>query len=420
WTPTPIKWDSSYLDTLFGHEWEQTTSPAGAIQFVPAGGAASDAVPDAHNPERRHQPIMFTTDLALRTDPSYEKIARRFHADPDLFADAFARAWFKLTHRDMGPHCRGLGAEVPKEPLLWQDPVPAVDHPLVDDADVASLKETILASDHSLTALVKAAWASAASYRDTDKRGGANGARVALDPQKEWAVNDPAELTAVLATLAEIKADFDSAQAPKKVSIADLIVLAGTAAVERATANGGNAVAAPFTPGRTDATDAMTDAESFAVLEPKADGFRNYMAAGQMRQPSELLVDRAQMLGLTAPEMTVLLGGMRALGANTGDTAHGVFGAEMDQLSTVFFDTVLDRTLEWVAMEGTTTYEGKDRATGDVRYTATQVDLVFGSNSQLRAISEVYGCDDAGPKFARDFVAAWTKVMMNDRFELVD
>jgi catalase-peroxidase len=419
WTPTPVTWDNSYLETLFRYEWDLVKSPAGAWQWVPTDTAAADAVPDAHDPSKRHAPIMLTTDLALRMDPVYEPISRRFLEHPDEFADAFARAWFKLTHRDMGPVSRYLGPEVPDEELIWQDPVPEVDHELVDDDDVALLKRTILASGLSISQLVSTAWASASTYRDTDKRGGANGARIHLAPQKDWEANDPAELATALQTLEAIRADFNGSQnGEKSVSLADLIVLGGCAAVEQAAANGGHPVQVPFSPGRTDASQEQTDVDAFSVLEPTADGFRNYFRAGDKRRPEELLVDRASLLGLTAPEMTVLVGGLRVLHTNTGHTDHGVLTDRPETLTSDFFVNLLDMGTEWQVSSVEHVYEGRDRATGELRWTGTAVDLVFGSNSQLRAIAEVYGCDDARQKFVRDFVSAWTKVMELDRFDL--
>ncbi len=419
WTPTPTTWDNSYFETLFGHEWELTKSPAGAQQWTPKDPAAKTAVPDAHDPTRRHAPMMTTADMAMRMDPAYEKISRRFMADPKEFADAFARAWFKLTHRDMGPRARYLGPLVPKEELIWQDPVPAVDHKLVDAADVAALKSKVLASGLTTSQLVGAAWASASTFRGSDKRGGANGARIRLAPQKDWAVNNPADLAKVLATLEGIQKDFNAAQTGgKKISLADLIVLAGSAAVEAAAAKAGQNVTVPFTPGRTDASQAQTDVESFAVLEPLADGFRNYARKGVEGAAAELLVDKAQLLTLTAPEMTVLVGGLRALNANTGGARHGVFTQRPGVLTNDFFVNLLDMRTQWqkTATEGV--LEGRDRKTGDLKWTGTVVDLVFGSNSQLRALAEVYAASDAQGKFVNDFVAAWVKVMELDRFDL--
>ena len=419
WTPTPITWDSSYFDTLFGTEWELTKSPAGAHQWVPAGGAMADAVPDAHDPSRRHAPIMTTADLALRTDPAYEAISRRFQQNPAEFADAFARAWFKLTHRDMGPTSRYLGPEVPSETLIWQDPVPAVDHALVDDADIASLKATLLNSGLSVQQLVRTAWASASTFRGSDKRGGANGARIRLAPQRDWDANEPAELAKVLPVLEKIQADFNaSATGGKAISLADVIVLGGAAAVEHAAAQAGVTVTVPFAPGRTDATAEMTDAASFAVLEPLADGFRNFLKHDRGFPVEELLVDKANLLTLTAPEMTVLVGGLRAIGANHGGTQHGVFTDRVGALTTDFFATLVDMGLDWNPSSTAGVFEGKDRETGEVKYTATAADLIFGSNSLLRAVTEVYASSDASEKFVHDFVAAWTKVMNLDRFDL--
>jgi catalase-peroxidase len=419
WTPTPTTWDNAYFETLFGYEWELTTSPAGAQQWKPKDGAGADAVPDAHDPAVRHAPMMATTDLALRVDPIYEQISRRFLENPDQLADAFAKAWFKLLHRDMGPISRYLGPWIP-EPQLWQDPVPAVDHELIDDDDVAALKDKVLASGLSTSQLVFTAWSSAASFRGTDMRGGANGARIRLAPQKDWEVNDPAGLAGVLASLEQIQQDFNGAQAGgKRVSLADLIVLAGGAAVEQAAKQAGHEVTVPFSPGRTDASQEQTDVESFAVLEPTADGFRNYLQAGEKLPPETLLVDRAYMLNLTAPEMTVLVGGLRALGANTGQSEHGIFTDRPGTLTNDFFVNVLNMDTEWkTSASEEHVYEGRDRATGDIRWTGTAVDLVFGSNSQLRAIAEVYAADDAEGVFVRDFVAAWAKVMDLDRFDL--
>jgi catalase-peroxidase len=418
WTPTPVAWDNSYFETLFGYDWDLVKSPAGAWQWVPTDPAAADTVPDAHDPSKKHSPIMLTTDLALRMDPIYEPISRRFYENPDEFADAFAKAWFKLTHRDMGPVSRFLGPEVPDEELIWTDPVPAVDHELIGDDDVATLKAKILDSGLSIPQLVRAAWASASTFRGTDKRGGANGARVRLAPQKDWDVNDPAELGKVLQTLEKVRDDFNGSQSGnKKVSLADLIVLGGCAAVEQAAKNAGHDVQVPFAPGRTDASAEQTDADSFTYLEPKADGFRNYVGNGNVRPPEELLVDRAQLLTLTAPEMTALVGGLRALNANAGQSEHGVFTDRPETLTTDFFVNLLDMGTEWKpASDGV--YEGHDRETGDVKWTGTRVDLVFGSNSQLRAIAEVYACDDSQKKFVNDFVAAWDKVMNLDRFDL--
>jgi catalase-peroxidase len=420
WTHTPTQWDSSYLDLLFGHEWELVKSPAGAWQWIPQGGAAADTVPDAHDPATRHAPVMLTTDLSLRFDPAYEPIARRYHEDPALFADAFARAWFKLTHRDMGPHSRLLGPEVPAEPLIWQDPVPAVDHALVDAAGVADLKARVLASGLTIAQLVRTAWASASTFRGSDLRGGANGARIRLAPQRDWAVNDPGELATVLRALEGVKAAFDASRTDGvRISLADLIVLAGCAAVEAAARAAGHDVTVPFRPGRTDATQEMTDVASFAVLEPTADGFRNFLAPGQLRTAEELLVDRAQLLTLSAPEMTVLVGGMRALGATAGGSPHGVLTERPGVLTNDFFVNLLDMGTTWTPVSrAEEEFEGRDRATGAVRWTATRADLVFGSNSQLRALAEVYAAADAAEKLVRDFVAAWVKVMELDRFDL--
>ncbi|MFW2358049.1 catalase/peroxidase HPI [Hydrogenophaga sp.] len=420
WTPTPTTWDNSYFETLFGHEWELTKSPAGAQQWTPKDPAAKTAVPDAHDPTRRHAPMMTTADMAMRMDPAYEKISRRFMADPKEFADAFARAWFKLTHRDMGPRARYLGPLVPKEELIWQDPVPAVDHPLVNEQDVAALKAKLLASGLSISQLVSTAWASASTFRGSDKRGGANGARIRLAPQKDWAVNQPAELAKVLAKLEAVQKDFNAAQAGgKKISLADLIVLGGCAAVEAAAKKAGHNVTVPFAPGRTDATQAQTDVDSFAPLEPVVDGFRNYASKGLESSAAERLLDKANLLTLTAPEMTVLVGGLRALNANVGQTAHGVFTQRPETLTNDFFVHLLDMGTTWQkSASAVGVLEGRDRATGQVKGTATVVDLVFGSNSQLRALAEVYASADAQQKFVRDFVAAWNKVMNLDRFDL--
>ena len=417
WTPTPTTWDNSFFETLFGYEWELTKSPAGAHQWVPKDGAGADTVPDAHDASKRHTPVMLTTDLALRMDPIYAPISRRFHENPDEFADAFARAWFKLTHRDMGPVSRYLGPEVPGEQLLWQDPVPAVDHELIDAEDAAALKGRILDSGLTVSELVSTAWASASTFRGSDKRGGANGARVRLAPQKDWAANQPGQLAKVLGVLEGIQGDFNRTQSGgKKVSLADLIVLGGCAAVERAAKSAGHDVEVPFSPGRTDAVQEQTDVESFAVLEPTADGFRNYLGNGHRQAPESLLVDRAQLLTLTAPEMTVLVGGLRVLNANVGQSDQGVFTKRPGALTNDFFVNLLDMNTAWEANgDG---FEGRDRGTGEVKWTGTAVDLVFGSNSQLRAIAEVYACDDARPAFVRDFVAAWNKVMNLDRFDL--
>jgi len=419
WTPTPITWDNSYLDTLFGYEWELTESPAGAKQWKPKDGAAADAVPDAHDPSVRRAPMMLTTDLALRVDPIYEPISRRFMENPDQLAEAFAKAWYKLLHRDMGPVSRYLGPWVP-EPQLWQDPVPAVDHELILDEDAAALKSKILESGLSISQLVSTAWASAASFRATDKRGGANGARIRLEPQRNWEVNDPAELAMVLQTLEQIQKDFNASQSGgTKISLADLIVLGGCAGVAQAAKNAGHDVTVPFVPGRTDAVQEQTDVESFAVLEPKADGFRNYLRAGEKLPPETLLLDRANLLTLTAPEMTVLVGGMRALGANVGRTQHGVLTDRPATLTNDFFVNLLDMGTEWKPSASVeNVFDGRDRATDEVKWSATAVDLLFGSNSQLRAIAEVYASNDAQEKFIQDFVAAWVKVMNLDRFDL--
>jgi catalase-peroxidase len=418
WTPTPTTWDNTYFETLFGYEWELTASPAGAKQWKPKDGAGAGTVPDAHDPSVRHAPMMATTDLALRVDPIYEPISRRFMEHPDQLADAFAKAWYKLLHRDMGPVSRYLGPWVP-EPQLWQDPVPDVDHELIADADITALKGTILASDLSISQLVSTAWASAATFRGTDMRGGANGARIRLAPQKDWAVNNPAELGTVLRTLEGIQQDFNGSQNGKKVSLADVIVLGGCAAVEQAARNAGHEVAVAFAPGRTDASQEQTDVDSFAVLEPTADGFRNYLRAGDKLPPEQRLLDRANLLTLTAPEMTVLVGGMRALDANFGRSRHGVFTDRTGKLTNDFFVNLLDSGTEWrVAASAENAYEGRDRTTGEVKWTATAVDLVFGSHSELRALAEVYASDDAEELFVRDFAAAWAKVMNLDRFDI--
>ena len=418
WTPNPTKWDTGYFDMLFGYEWELVKSPAGHWQWQAKDVADEHMVPDAHDPSKKHPPIMTTADMAMRMDPTYEKISRRFHANPEQFANAFARAWFKLTHRDMGPISRYLGPEVPSEELIWQDPVPAVDHELIGPRDISTLKRRILGSKLSIAQLVTTAWASASTFRNSDKRGGANGARIRLAPQKDWEVNQPAQLAAVLKVLERIQNSFNrSRSGGKRVSLADLIVLGGCAAVEQAARNAGFDVKVPFTPGRTDASQEQTDISSFAVLELKADGFRNYLAGGFRRPAEHLLVDRAQLLTLTAPEMTVLVGGLRVLGANHGQSKHGVFTDRPGALSNDFFVNLLDMGTEWKeAADGT--FVGLDRATGEPRWTGTRVDLVFGSNSELRALAEVYACDDAGEKFVRDFVAAWDKIMNIDRFDL--
>ncbi len=420
WTPTPVTWDNSFFETLFGCEWTLTKSPAGAHQWVPTDPGGADTVPDAHDPSKKHTPIMLTTDLALRMDPIYEPISRRFLENPDEFADAFARAWFKLTHRDMGPISRYLGPEVPDEQLLWQDPLPAVDHELIDAQDAAALKSRILESGLSVSQLVSTAWASASTFRGSDKRGGANGARIRLAPQKDWEVNQPARLAEVLGVLEEIQKGFNRAQSGrKKVSIADVIVLGGCAAVELAAKNAGHDVQVPFSPGRADAAQQQTEVDSFAVLEPAADGFRNYLGSGHGRSAEALLVDRAQLLTLTAPEMTVLVAGLRVLNANAGQSDHGVFTKRPEVLTNDFLVNLLDMNTAWRASSASEhVFEGRDRGTGELRWTGTAVDLVFGSNSQLRAVAEVYACDDAQPTFVRDFVAAWSKVMNLDRFDL--
>ncbi len=420
WTATPTQWSNDFFSNLFGYEWELTKSPAGAHQWTPKGGAGAGTIPDAFDPSKRHAPSMLTTDLSLRFDPAYEAISRRFHANPDQFADAFARAWFKLTHRDMGPRVRYLGPEVPAEELLWQDPLPDIDHPLVDAQDIAALKGRILASGLSIPELVSTAWASASTFRGSDRRGGANGARIRLAPQKDWEVNEPAQLAKVLSVLAGIQAAFNGAQSGgKAISLADLIVLGGAAAVEQAAKAAGHAVAVPFAPGRTDASQAQTDVESFAVLEPPADGFRNYLRADYSISPEELLIDKAQLLTLTAPEMTVLIGGMRVLNANYGNSANGVFTHRPGTLTNDFFVNLLDMGTEWKPVsDAKDVFAGRDRASGAAKWTATRVDLVFGSNSQLRALAEVYAEDGAQTKFVQDFVSAWTKVMNADRFDL--
>jgi catalase-peroxidase len=420
WTNEPTKWDNGFLDNLHSYEWERTTSPAGAQQWKPAGDAGQGTVPDAHDPSKRHAPMMLTTDLALRMDPIYAPIAKRFHEHPDELADAFAKAWFKLTHRDMGPISRYVGARVPSEPQLWQDPVPAVDHELIGERDIAALKDQVLASGLSISQLVSTAWAAAASFRGTDKRGGANGARIRLAPQKDWEINNPAELAKVLQVLEGVQHDFNGAQpGGKQVSLADVIVLGGCAAVEHAAKQAGVDITVPFAPGRTDARQEQTDVEAFAVLEPRADGFRNYLRAGEKLPPEVLLVDKANLLTLTAPEMTVLVGGLRALNANYGQSQHGVFTDRPEVLTNDFFVHLLDNGVEWKASASSeNVYEGRDRASAEVKATATAVDLVFGSNSELRALAEVYGSDDSKEKFVRDFVATWDKVMNLDRFDL--
>jgi catalase-peroxidase len=415
WSQTPTRWSNHFFDNLFNNEWELTKSPAGAQQWKAKGAAAT--IPDAHDKSKKHVPTMLTTDLALRLDPAYEKISRRFQEHPDQFADAFARAWFKLTHRDMGPIQRYLGPLVPKEALIWQDPIPAVNHPLIGEQDVAALKAKILASGVSVSQLVSAAWASASTFRGSDKRGGANGARIRLAPQKDWEVNQPAQLKTVLQKLEAIQKEFNAAQSGgKKVSLADLIVLGGSAAVEKAAKDAGQNVKVPFTPGRMDASQEQTDVESFAPLEPTADGFRNYLGGEQFMLPEEALVDRAQLLRLTAPEMTVLVGGLRVLGANVGQSKHGVFSKQPETLTNDFFVNLLDMSTQWQPAGSDGLYEGRDRKTNAVKWTGTRVDLIFGSHAQLRAIAEVYGCADSKEKFVKDFVAAWDKVMNLDRF----
>ena len=420
WTTTPTKWSNNFFENLFNYEWELTKSPAGAQQWTPKNGAGAGAVPDAHDATKHHAPAMLTTDLALRFDPIYEKISRRFYENPDQFADAFARAWYKLTHRDMGPRSRYLGPLVPAEELIWQDPVPAVDHELIDAQDIATLKSKLLASGLSISQLVSTAWASAATFRGSDKRGGANGARIRLAPQKDWEINQPTQLAHVLEILETIQQEFNDAQSGnKKVSLADLIVLGGCAAVEQAAQKGGHHITVPFTPGRMDASQEQTDVESFAVLEPTAEGFRNYLKTKYKMLAEKLLVDRAQLLTLTAPEMTVLVGGLRVLGANVGESQHGVFTDQPGTLTNDFFVNLLDMNTQWQpASAAADLFEGRDRATGAVKWTGTRSDLIFGSNSQLRAIAEVYGCADAQARFVDDFVAAWHKVMNLDRFDL--
>ena len=420
WTSNPVKWDNEFVENLYAHDWELTKSPAGKCQYAPKNAATVANVPDAHDPAKKHAPMMLTTDLSLKVDPDYAAITKRFLERPADLEDAFARAWFKLLHRDMGPRSRYIGPLVPEEPLLWQDPVPAVDHEVIGDQDIAGLKAKVLASGLSVSQLVSTAWAAASSYRGTDKRGGANGARIRLAPQKDWEVNDPSALGEALQALEQIQADFNGSQSGgKRVSLADLIVLAGCAGVEQAARNAGHDVQVPFAPGRTDATDEWTDAESFAVLEPTADGFRNYLQAGQEGKAEDLLVERAYMLTLTAPEMTALIGGLRALNANTGQSRHGVFTDRPGTLSNDFFVNLLDMDTEWSVSSGSEdVYEGRDSQTGDLKWTATRVDLVFGSNSELRAYAEVYGSDDAQETFVRDFVGAWSKVMNLDRFDL--
>ena len=419
WTTTPTKWSNNFFENLFGFEWELKRSPAGAQQWKPKGGAAADTVPDAHDATKRHAPTMLTTDLALRVDPAYEKISRRFFENPDEFADAFARAWFKLTHRDMGPRSRYLGAEVPQEELIWQDPIPEATYTLIDDADIAALKTDILASGLTVSQLVSTAWASAATFRGSDKRGGANGARIRLTPQKYWEVNNPTQLASVIDTLEGIQSKFNAANTEKQVSIADLIVLGGCVGIEQAAKHAGVEVTVPFTAGRTDASQAQTDVESFAVLEPAADGFRNYFKPKHTVSAEEMLIDKAQLMNLTAPEMTALVGGMRVLNTNFGQTTHGVFTKRPETLTNDFFVNLLDLGTTWKASsDAQNVFEGRDRATGELKWTGTRVDLIFGSNSELRAIAEVYGCEDSSDKFIHDFVKAWSKVMNLDRFDL--
>jgi catalase-peroxidase len=423
WTETPTKWSNNFFANLFGYEWELTKSPAGAHQWRPKNGAGAGKIPDAHDPSKRHAPSMLTTDLSLRFDPAYEKISRRFYEHPDQFADAFARAWFKLTHRDMGPIVRYLGPLVPKETLVWQDPIPAVNHPLIGEQDIAALKAKILASGLSVSQLISTAWASASTFRGSDKRGGANGARIRLAPQKNWAVNQPAELAKVLQKLEGIQKEFNASQTGgKKVSLADLIVLGGSAAIEKAAKAAGHNVKVPFTPGRMDTSQEHTDVESFAAMEPKADGFRNYVNGKPRLSAEELLVDRAELLNLTAPEMTVLVGGLRVLGANAGKSTHGVLTKRPETLTNDFFVNLLDMGTQWqpfTASNGSgDVYEGRDRKTNELKWTGTRVDLIFGSHSQLRAFAEVYACADSEEKFVKDFVAAWTKVMNLDRFDV--
>jgi len=420
WTTTPTKWSSNFFWNLFGYDWELTKSPAGAHQWKPKGDAGAGTVPDAHDPSKRHAPVMLTTDLALRFDPVYEKISRRFYENPDEFADTFARAWFKLTHRDMGPRTRYLGKEVPAEELIWQDPIPAVTHKLINDKGIALLKNKILASGLSVSQLVSIAWASASTFRGSDKRGGANGARICLAPQKDWEVNNPSQLAKVLKTLEDIQMEFNSKSRSRKVSLADLIVLGGCAGIEKAAKNAGHELKVPFIPGRADALQAQTDVESFAVLEPVADGFRNYLSVKvPAASAEEMLVDKAQLLTLTAPEMTVLVGGMRVLNVNFDHSQHGVFTNRPETLTNDFFVNLLDFSTKWNATSGSKdVFEGRDRSTGEVKWTGTRVDLIFGSNSELRAVAEVYACEDSKEKFVQDFVAAWSKVMNLDRFDL--
>lgn len=421
WSNTPTQWSNNYFANLFSYEWELSKSPAGAQQWIPKNGMGADSVPDAHDSSKRHAPIMFTTDLALRLDPAYEKVSRHFYENPDEFADAFAKAWYKLTHRDMGPISRYLGNDVPAETLIWQDPIPAVSHQLIDNNDIAALKAKILASGLSVSQLVSTAWASASTFRGSDKRGGANGGRIRLAPQKYWEVNNPSQLSQVLDKLESIQHEFNNSQSGKKaVSIADLIVLGGCAGIEKAAKNAGHQVSIPFTPGRSDASQEQTDVDSFAVLEPIADGFRNYQKGRATSSAEEMLIDKAQLLTLTAPEMTVLVAGMRVLNTNFDQSKHGVFTANAEALSNDFFLNLLDMNTTWKAIsESKQSFEGRDRATGEIKWTASRVDLIFGSNSELRAIAEVYGCADGKEKFVKDFVAAWTKVMNLDRFDLV-
>ncbi|MDQ2863506.1 MAG: catalase-peroxidase, partial [Bacteroidota bacterium] len=421
WTQTPTKWDNSFFENLFGFEWELTKSPAGAHQWKPKGDAGADTVPDAHDPLKRHAPMMLTSDIGLIMDPAYEKVSRHFYENPEEFADAFAKAWFKLVHRDMGPKIRYLGPEVPAEDLIWQDPIPAVTHELIDDNDTAALKTKILSSGVSVSQLVSTAWASAATFRGSDKRGGANGARIRLAPQRDWEVNNPAELAKVLNTIEGIQKEFNDGQSGnKRVSIADLIVLGGCAAIEQAAKNGGHEVKVPFTPGRADASQEQTDVESFEVLEPVADGFRNYVSNRHTSSAEEMLVDKAQLLTLTAPEMTVLVGGMRMLNTNFGQTQHGVFTKRPGSLTNDFFINLLDMGTPWKATtDSQNVFVGSDRATGEIKWTGTRVDLIFGSNSELRAIAEVYAYADGGEQFVHDFVSAWSRVMNLDRFDLV-
>ena len=420
WTTRPTQWDNNYFENLFGYEWELTKSPAGAYQWKPKGDAGANTVPDAHDPSKRHAPMMTTADMAMKMDAIYEPISRRFYENPEQFADAFSRAWFKLTHRDMGPRDRYLGKEVPAEEMLWQDPIPAVDHELIDEQDIAALKGKILASGLSISQLVSTAWASASTYRDSDKRGGANGARIRLAPQKDWEVNNPAQLSKVLATLEGIQQEFnDTAAGNKRVSLADVIVLGGCAGVEQAAKNAGQAVSVPFTPGRADASQEKTDVESFAALEPFADGFRNYLKGKSTISAEEMLVDRSQLLTLSAPEMTVLVGGLRVLNANFDQSQHGLFTERPETLTNDFFVNLLDMGVVWkAASEAGDVFEGRDRTTGELKRTGTRVDLIFGSNSQLRAIAESYACEDSQPRFVHDFVAAWNKVMNLDRFDV--